>query len=380
MIVLAQFCGTSLWFATNAVTTELTQAFDLAPGAEGDLTAAVQLGFIAGTLVLAFLNLADRFSPARVFLACTLLGVAFNTSIIVWAGTAAQLIGLRFLTGCCLAGIYPVGMKIAADWFPGKLGEVLGILVGALVLGTALPHGIRYLGADWSWTMVIASVSGLALLGGLILYFGVGDGPYRRPAAAFRPDALLRVFRVRDFRAAALGYFGHMWELYALWTFLPILLLHYGSLHPGAAPDIALWSFLVIAAGGVGCAVGGYASRRFGSARVAFLALALSGVVCLGSYGLYRLPFPVLAGVLLCWGVAVAADSPQLSALNARTAPPEWIGSALTITTSIGFGITIFSIQLVKYLSLVGWTEYALLFLAPGPLLGLGAVRRLVIR
>jgi MFS family permease len=378
IIIFAQFCGTSLWFATNAVTAELTQAFDLAAGAESDLTAAVQLGFIAGTLVLAFLNLADRFSPARVFLAATLLGVGFNTSIIFFADSAGDLLALRFLTGCCLAGIYPVGMKIAADWFPGQLGQVLGILVGALVMGTALPHGIRYLGADWNWTSVIASVSGLALVGGLALFWGVGDGPYRKPATAFRPDALLQVFRVRDFRAAAFGYFGHMWELYALWTFLPILLLHYQSLHPDTDPSVSLWSFLVIAAGGVGCAAGGYASRRFGSAPVAFTALILSGLACLGSYWLYALPFPVLAGILLLWGVAVAADSPQLSALNARTAPPEWIGSALTITTSIGFAITIFSIQLLKYLSLLGWTEYALLFLAPGPVLGLVTMRRLV--
>ena len=378
LIIFAQFCGTSLWFATNAVTAELTRAFALPPGAEGDLTAAVQLGFIAGTLVLAFSNLADRFSPAKVFLAATLLGVFFNTAIIFAATGANELLALRFLTGCCLAGIYPVGMKIAADWFPGKLGEVLGILVGALVLGTALPHGIRYLGADWDWTWVVGSVSVLALAGGLLLYLGVGDGPHRRPAPAFRADAIWRIFRVKEFRAAAFGYFGHMWELYALWTFLPVLLLHYGALHPAATPDVSLWSGLVIAAGGVGCAAGGFVARRFGSAAVAAAALATSFLCCLASPWLYQLPFPALAGILLFWGVAVATDSPQLSALNARTAPPEWIGSALTITTSIGFAITIFSIQLVKYLSLAGWTEYALLCLAPGPLLGLVAMRRLV--
>ena len=279
----------------------------------------------------------------------------------------------RFLTGFFLAGIYPVGMKIAADWFAGQLGKALGLLVGALVLGTALPHLIRSLGAELDWSVVILSVSGLATFGGLVLCFLVPDGPHRKKGTQFNPKALISIFKEKDFRAAALGYFGHMWELYAFWTFIPVMLGYYLTTNPSVSFDISFWSFVVIAAGFLGCTVGGYVSLRKGSAWVAFLLLSISLLCCLLSLFAYALPGPLFFIFLLIWGISVVGDSPQFSTLTARTAPKEWVGSALTISTCIGFSITIFSIQILKQAQLNGQIEWALLWLVPGPIVGLWA-------
>lgn len=373
LIVFAQFAGTSLWFASNAVIFDLSQAFGLPEGAVSDLTSAVQFGFIAGTLVFAVLNLADRFSPSVLFLGSALLGASFNALVVWFPAGMDGLLLYRFLTGFFLAGIYPVGMKIAADWFAGQLGKALGLLVGALVLGTALPHLIRSLGAQLDWSLVILAVSALAALGGCLLYITVPDGPHRKAGSQFNPRALFEVFKKRDFRAAAFGYFGHMWELYAFWTFIPISLHYYRSRHPGVDFDISFWAFLVIAAGFIGCTWGGYVSVKKGSARVAFIFLSISLICCLLSIFMYTLP-PVLFFIfLLLWGISVVGDSPQFSTLTAKTAPEAWIGSALTISTCIGFSITIFSIQILKEYQVSGQIEWALWWLVPGPVLGLWA-------
>lgn len=373
-IVVSQFAATSLWFAGNAVMPDLQRAAGLPASAVGDVTIAVQLGFIAGTLVFAWLALADRHSPRLIFFLCALAGAAANGATLATGGEYLPLLAVRFATGVFLAGLYPVGMKIASGWYDRDLGLALGWLVGALVLGTALPHLIRGLGGGLPWQGVIVAVSVIAVAGGVVMLALVPDGPHLKPGAGFDPTALATIFRSADFRASAFGYFGHMWELYAFYAFLPVLL---AARLGAAAAAVSLWSFAAIAAGVVGCIGGGYLSRRAGSLRVARLQLSASGLCCLVSPLAFLAPLPVFLAFLLAWGVVVAGDSPQFSALNARFAPPQRIGSALTIANCIGFSITIVSIALLARLIGIAGPQYAFLMLLPGPVLGLAALRRL---
>ncbi|MEJ8801099.1 MFS transporter [Pontibacter sp. H249] len=374
-IVFSQFAGTSLWFAGNAVLPELQASLQLQENALSFLTSAVQLGFILGTLCFAILSLADRISPRLLFLICALLGATANAMVLFTATSITGVLILRAATGFLLAGIYPVGMKIAASWYSGKLGKAIGYLVGALVLGTAFPHLLRGVSATLPWQSMLLAVSILSAVGGLLMYLLVPDGPYLSRGAKFDARNMLQVFKVADFRAAAFGYFGHMWELYTLWAFTPFILTY--TLPELSASQVSLYSFAVIAAGALGCIGGGYLSQRWGSAKVAFVQLLLSGLCCIlslfilsGSY--FIVPF------LIFWGVVVAGDSPQFSALSARTAPPHLVGTALTIVTSIGFAITIVSIQVTGWLLHALPLQQVLIWLGIGPLLGLLALRRLV--
>ncbi|WP_276497657.1 MFS transporter [Pontibacter litorisediminis] len=374
-IVFSQFAGTSLWFAGNAVLPELQASLGLQQEALGLLTSSVQLGFILGTLCFAFFSLADRVSPRLLFLLCALLGAVANALVLFTATSITGVLLLRGITGFLLAGIYPVGMKIAASWYSGKLGKAIGYLVGALVLGTAFPHLLRGLGADLPWQTMLLAISVLAAGGGLLMYLLVPDGPYLAKGARFEASNLLRVFRVKELRAAAFGYFGHMWELYTLWAFVPfILAMAFPEWLPG---QLSVASFVVIAAGAVGCVVGGYLSQRWGSERVAFVQLLLSGLCCVASVWVLQAP-ALLLPFLVFWGVVVAGDSPQFSALTARTAPPQLVGTALTVVTSIGFAITIFSIQLTGYLLTVLPAQAVFILLAIGPAVGLRAMRPLL--
>jgi predicted MFS family arabinose efflux permease len=371
VIVVSQLAGTSLWFAGNAVLPDLQASLRLPDSALGDMTTAVQLGFIAGTLVFALLAVSDRYSPRATFLACALLGAACNASTLLASSSMSLVLGARFAVGFFLAGIYPVGMKIASGWYQRDLGKALGLLVGAVVVGTALPHLIRGLGQSMPWQTVMLSVSAIAVLGGLLMYWLVPDGPFLGPGARFDPKSLATVFRSPGFRASSFGYFGHMWELYAFWAFVPPALAAYAARSPGAGFDISLLTFAVIAAGAVGSIAGGYLALRLGSARVGFVQLAASGLCCLLSPQLFDLPPPLFLSVLLLWGVVVVGDSAQFSALNARYAPADQVGSALTIANCIGFGISIVSIQLLNRTAGVLPAEYLFVLLVPGPLLGL---------
>ena len=233
----------------------------------------MQLGFIAGTFAFALLAIADRFSPRLVFLACTLLGAALALATAVLPPQLATLIALRFATGACLAGIYPVGMKIAAGWYAQGLGWALGVLVGALILGTALPFGLRAVGAHWPWQTVMWSVAAIAAAGGLLMAWAVPDGPFLAPAAPVAPRALLVIWSDARVRASAFGYFGHMWELYAFYVLLPaIVALRF------AGSTAWWWVCAAIAIGLVSCVLGGALARRFGGAHVAGLQLAASGL------------------------------------------------------------------------------------------------------
>ncbi|MTB53299.1 MFS transporter [Lewinella sp. W8] len=378
IIIFSQFCCTSLWFAGNGVMEALVTTFQLPAASTGHLTAAVQFGFILGTLFYALLSIADRFSPSRVFFVSAVLAAGFN-GLTVWDNHSLfSLLLLRFGTGFFLAGIYPVGMKIAADYYDRGLGKSLGYLVGALVLGTAFPHLLRGAGESLPWKSVLLVTSGLAILGGLLLQLLVPDGPFRKAAQKIDLTNVVTVFRDRKFRGAAFGYFGHMWELYTFWAFIPLVLLEYFG-QRGLEVNISLWSFAIIAVGGPACVIGGYWSLRAGPARVAGLALSASMLCCLLSpLFLWLAPPMLLLLFLLFWGMVVVADSPLFSTLVARHAPTEIRGTALTVVNCIGFGITIFSIQLLNYLSVSSPYHYLLPLLALGPVLGLAALRKLL--
>jgi MFS family permease len=379
VILFSQLASTSLWFAGNAVILDLQRDWGLAPESLAYVTSAVQLGFVSGTLLFAILMISDRFSPRLVFFYCALAGGLANFALLLAPRELPTLLLLRFMTGFFLAGIYPVGMKIAAGWYRRGLGRALGYLVGALVIGTAIPHLLRGSGSNLQWQQVIVGVSIFAAIGGAAMLLAVPDGPHIGKAAAFNPRALKFIFASPRFRASAFGYFGHMWELYTLWAFIPLLLLAYAQRHD-LALNLYWWTFLVIAVGFVGCAVGGVVSTRIGSARVAASQLAVSGCCCLLSPLMLGAPPPLFLGFLLLWGVTVVGDSPQFSALNAENAPREYVGSALTIVNSIGFLITIFSIQLASSLLPVLGIQYLFWILIPGPVSGLWMMRRLLQR
>ena len=371
VIVLAQFAGTSLWFASNAVMGDLQRQWQLPPSALGTMTSAVQFGFIAGTLCFAWFAWADRFSPRLLFLVSALFGAAANLLVWLAASGLPSLLLCRFFTGFFLAGIYPVGMKITVAWYRQGVGRAIGYLVGALVLGTAFPHLLRALGQSLPWSAVIVASSAVAAAGGVLLYLLVPDGPHLPPGRRLQPGALRAVIRSPDFRRASFAYFGHQWELYALWTFVPALLAAYAQSRGLAGFPVSLWSFFIIGAGAAGCILGGIVSRLVGSLAVAFAQLAVSGLCCLLVPWAFRLPPGLFLPFLLVWGIAVVGDSPQYSALSARTAPPEQVGSALTLMNCVGFAVTIGSIQLLAHLMGRLPLPYLLPLLAFGPLFGL---------
>ena len=372
IIVVSQFCCTSLWFAGNGILTDLVLNFNLSEGALGYLTSAIQFGFISGTLVFAALTIADRFSPSKVFFISAFLAAALNLGLIWGSNSMLSLILFRFVTGFFLAGIYPIGMKIAADYFEKGLGRSLGFLVGALVLGTAFPHFLKGSSIGFSWEIIVYITSGLALLGGLLMLVLVPDGPYRNASSTLNLSAFISVFKNRDFRSAAFGYFGHMWELYAFWAFVPIMLQTYVSLNSDIPINIPLYSFLIISSGSLACVLSGYLSQKFGVKQIALIALSLSGLCCLLSPLLFMTDSLELFMVfLLFWGMVVIADSPMFSALVAQNTTGRLKGTALTIVNCIGFGITIISIQVLSFLSSSSNSIYIYTVLAVGPLLGI---------
>ena len=369
IIVLAQFAGTSLWFAGNAVVPDLVQELALSKMAVGYITSAVQVGFICGTLLFAFLSVADRLSPSIVFLGCAVLGAAGNT-LTAYSSGFGLLMLTRFATGFFLAGIYPVGMKIASDWHKKGLGKALGYLVGALVLGTAFPHLIKYVSADLPWRMILFSTSAFAAIGGIVLYLAVPNGPYQAKKGTFDPTAALTLFKGKNFRSAAFGYFGHMWELYTFWAFVSLMMSFYGKYNGQPQVGGAFWAFAVIAVGALSCAIGGHWALKSSSKRVALVSLIISGLCCLFSPFFFELPFYAFIMLLLCWGVFVVSDSPQFSTMVAESADREYVATGLTIVNSIGFAVTIISIQLINVLWTQWQSPYVFMFLAIGPIFG----------
>ena len=375
VLVLAQFAGTSLWFAVNAVMPDLQRSFDWPPTAVGTLTSALQFGFILGTLVFALLAIADRFSAPKVFVLCALAGAGCTVGAWAMVAQLDALLAWRFATGFFLAGIYPVGMKIASQWYRQGLGAALGYLVGALVLGSASAHGLRALADALPWPTIMLGVAALAALGGLLI-LTLGEPPQTQaratPLNILQWQALGTLWTDARVRSSVLGYFGHMWELYTVWVLMPLIL----ATRLGGV-QLSWAAFLILGSGALGCAVGGHAARRWGSARVAGTLLGTSGLCCLLAPWLLQAGDAVFYAWLLVWGISVAGDSPQFSTLTARNAPPHAVGSVLTLSNSIGFGISIVSILL--FVALTEWVPLCWLLtgLAIGPALGLWALRPL---
>jgi MFS family permease len=354
---------------------DLVINFGLEENALGHLTSAVQFGFIIGTLVFALFTVADRFSPSKVFLYSALLGAIFNLGTILDQNNLISILSFRFMTGFFLAGIYPVGMKIAADYYEKGLGKSLGYLVGALVIGTALPHLLKDLTGFLPWKSVLIVTSSLAIFGGLLMSFLVQDGPYRKPGQGLDATAFLNTFRNRSFRSAAFGYFGHMWELYAFWAFVPVMLKTYTLVHTEATMNIPLMSFLIIGIGSLACILSGHLSQIAGTKRVAKIALMLSGLCCIISPFIFTIANEVIFVVfLMFWGMVVIADSPLFSTLVSKNAPIEFRGTALTIVNCIGFSITIISIKLIDVMADFLGSTNIYVILAIGPVLGLVAL------
>lgn len=371
IVVFAQFSGTSLWFAVNAVLKELQPLFPNSHHFLGDMTSAVQLGFVCGTLCFAIFSISDRFSPKWVFVFSGIIGALINLGTLISIGNMALLLGIRFGVGFFLAGIYPVGMKIMSDWHQKGLGKALGYLVGALVFGTSFGHLLAALDFHFAWQTIIIAASVLATLGCISIALGITDGPYRQAIGSFRPKAVIEAFSNSNFKQYAWGYFGHMFELYTFWAFIPVILQHYQSIHP-IKFSVSGWSFGIIGAGILGCISTAILSQQlFSSRQLAYFFLIISGSCCLISPWIWALPFEGFISILIIWGFSVVADSPQFSTLISQNAQPDYRASAITIVNSIGFAITVLSIMLLQYLQALIATEWLFFPLSFGMIIGL---------
>jgi MFS family permease len=368
-LVLSMTC----WFSASAVIPQLRVEWTLSDSAAAWLTIAVQLGFVCGALVSSLLNLPDIVSPRHVILGGS-IGAAIANGFLEAAGGGAIGIPLRFTTGFFLAGVYPPALKLIATWYRKGRGIALGILVGAIVVGQAMPHLVNALGG-LDWRVVIFVTSGLTLGGGLIAEFAVREGPFPFPRATFDPRQVGRVFANRGVLLASLGYFGHMWELFAMYAwflvfFSDALAVRGASVGPAAAYA----TFAVIAVGGLGCWVGGILGDRWGRTKTTALMMAVSGTCCVLIGLLFGSPAWLLLFVSLIWGFAVVADSAQFSVMVTELADQAYVGTALTLQLAVGFILTVVTIWLIPLLEeAFGW-RWAFAFLAPGPALGVLAM------
>jgi MFS family permease len=376
LLSLAELFGMSLWFSASAVAPLLRAEWGLSDASATWLTLSVQLGFVAGTLASAVLNLPDVFSPRRLVIGTSLLGAAANASLALFSHGSASALVLRFLTGFCLAGVYPPGMKILASWFRARRGLALGVLVGALTLGKAVPYLVNAVFGS-AWRRSLLAASGLAVLGAVLVLLFVREGPFAPAAAPFDLTQAAKVLENRGVRLATFGYFGHMWELYAMWTWVPVMLRSGFALRglPPAAAEAA--SFFVIGCGAAGCILAGLAADWKGRTLVTSAAMAVSGACCVVIGLCYGGPPLVLLAVAAVWGTAVVADSAQFSAAVTELGDAVYMGTALTLQTSLGFLLTALSIDLVPaFLPALGW-RWVFVLLAPGPFLGVLAMLRL---
>jgi MFS family permease len=376
LLAIAELLGMSLWFSGSAVVPALSREWNLSESAASWLTLSVQLGFVAGTLFSALLNLPDIISPRHLFTLTAIAGAIFNCAFGLFAHDASVAIPLRFLTGMFLAGVYPPAMKILATWFRHGRGLALGVLVGALTLGKATPYLVNGVGSQ-NWRYNVMFVSLLAVVGGLVVLFFISDGPYALPAARFDWKQVGKIFSNRGLRLANLGYFGHMWELYAMWTWIPFMIRASLSYRQSDSSLAEVASFLVIGCGAMGCVIAGLIADRVGRTVVTSWAMAISGSCSLVIGLLFGANPLLLLIVAAIWGASVVADSAQFSACVTELGDPQYIGTALTIQTCLGFLLTTISIELIpRFVNLVGW-RYAFMILAPGPLFGVISMLRL---
>jgi len=365
-LAVAQLFAMTLWFSATAVLGDLAVRFSLGSSGAAWMTAAVQLGFVAGALLSAILSLPDVISPRRLVAVSAGLGALANLLLAYVAKDAWLAILLRFVTGLALAGVYPPGMKIASGHVSSRRrGLAIGVLVGALTLGSAAPHLIAALGADLPHRVVLAVSSGLALLGALIMVVIVRDGPHSPKTAPFDPRQIGRVLRNRPVLLANLGYIGHMWELYAMWAWLAVFL----SAATVGEPRLVVF-FAIGVAGAVGAVAAGVLADRLGRTLITSISMIVSGVCCILVAVVFSAPGPVLITVVLIWGVTIVADSAQFSAAVTELTEPEYMGTALTLQTSLGFAVTLIPIWGMPYLAeAIGW-QYAFAILALGPVAG----------
>ncbi len=370
----------SLWFSASAVVPELTEAWALDSGSAAWLTMSVQLGFVAGALLSGLTTLADVVNPRTLVAYSALLGAAATAGIAAFVSGAPTAIGLRFVTGMALAGVYPPGMKIMAGWFREGRGRAIGILVGALTVGSAAPHLLRVAGGIGDWRLVLYLSAGLSVAGALIAILGLRSGPYEAPAAPFDPRAIGRMLRDRPTMLANAGYVGHMWELYAVWTWIPLYLAASFARDgiPYTTPRLAgLLAFATLAIGGLGAWVAGLAADRAGRTSVTSLSMAISGACCLTAGLVFGAPLWLVAPFCLLWGFAIVADSAQFSTCVTELAEPSYVGTALTLQTAVGFLLTTVTIRLLPvWQARWGWA-WAFAPLALGPALGTAAMLRL---
>jgi MFS family permease len=377
LLAATELLGMSVWFSASAVVPALAAAWRLSGGAQSWLTMSVQLGFVAGALGAAVLNLADRIPGRWLFAVSAVLAGAATLLIPASGAGFPTALALRFLTGVCLAGVYPVGMKIMATWTRKDRGFGVGLLVGALTLGSAAPHLFKALGQAGEWRAVLVASGSLAVLGGLAAAAFVREGPLRTAAPRFDWRFAGAIWRERPVTLANLGYFGHMWELYAAWTWVPMFLVASFRRTGFDERGAALAGFAFIAAGGPGSLVAGKLADRFGRTIVTSAAMAVSGTCCVLAGLLFGASPWALTVLCLVWGFAVVADSAQFSAGLSELCPPDRIGTALTLQTSLGFLLTLASIRLVPAVErLVTW-RWAFAFLALGPAAGIAAMLRL---
>jgi len=372
LLIVAEILAMSLWFVSAAILGDMSREANLSAGVQAALSSAVQAGFVVGAILSATLGIADRFDPKKVFAFFSIVAATANALLLVVEIGGTLAIALRAITGAALAGVYPVGMKIAVGWGQKDRGLLVGMLVGGLTLGSASPHLLAYFGgADWRVTVLAASV--LSVLAGIIV-LAVRNGPYHAKAAKFNPSVISQAWKNKSIRRAYGGYLGHMWELYAMWSWIGIALsLSFAQQMPSAqAAEFAkLMTFIIIGIGAISCVVAGWVADRIGKAELTIIAMAVSGVSAILFALTFGGPIWLTVAVSIVWGIAIIPDSAQFSVLVADHAQSDQAGSLLTFQTALGFALTIITVQLAPVVAAtVGWPVMMGL-LALGPLFGI---------